>query len=130
MRDEVLEPGFADLDTIVTVDNDDAFRTYPLGTETSGSPFASLSICWGHAPASVADYVVRVGELQVLGAAAGTFACTLGRSCVLQVTGLQLASTNVAESQPWSVAEWTGALRFYNPRSPCCTSAGVRVKRY
>ena len=53
----VPEPGFADLDTIVTVDNDGAFRTYPLGTETSGSPMAALSICWGHAPTTADNYV-------------------------------------------------------------------------
>ena len=32
----------------------------------------------------------------------------------------------VAEA-PWSEAEWAVALRFDIPRSPGCTSAGVRV---
>lgn len=72
-----------------------AFTEYQLGRPSSGTAQAGYTLCWSASPSSTADFPFTVGDLTVTGPNVQNQACTLGLSCVLQLSGLQLASSNM-----------------------------------
>jgi hypothetical protein len=69
-----------------------------LGTpkhESWGAPGAFYSLCWGHAPSSLADYNFEIdGSFGLAGPNQGNYSCTLDVPCYVNVTGFSLAMSN------------------------------------
>ena len=66
-------------------------HAYDLGVaeyDLAGTGGSFYALCWGHDPASGSgELVVRIGTLTLVGAARGSWGCTLGLACELDVPG-------------------------------------------
>jgi hypothetical protein len=71
---------------------------YELGTTLDlAGPDENYTLCWAHDPADLADFVVTLGVLNMAGPISATnLTCTLGKSCLLNVTGVLLTTDNGA----------------------------------
>lgn len=71
---------------------------YKLGIArtTSDGPGSGYTICWGHNPSSNENFNIQLGTFSIDGPDRETslLYCTLGWSCSIQVTGVNLAATS------------------------------------
>ncbi|CAD7942500.1 unnamed protein product [Amoebophrya sp. A120] len=72
---------------------------YSFGTVRSGSPATHYPICWSHEPtndgANLLEFRFEVGFLRMKGPFPQTTPCTLGLSCQISLTGVDLTDDNV-----------------------------------
>ena len=75
---------------------DHAFPVFAPGTAFDGTP-GLYGICWSATPGDdLALYKIKMGELYMKGPIAGDFKCHFGTSCVVEVSGFQLETTDSA----------------------------------
>jgi hypothetical protein len=96
---------------------------FVIGTATAGDP-GDFALCWGHAGNSV----FKVGTFRIAGPFTRDVECTLTESCALELTGLDLASTNVVRILPSSSAcgnNVSGVSTFVGNVTGLSTFAGL-----
>ena len=87
-------PPFAGPMTIETLVQDGTFTEYQFGQPNTGTAQSGYTLCWSASPSSTADFTLTLGQMSVTGPNEQNVACTFGLSCVLQLVGFQLESTN------------------------------------
>ena len=62
------------------------------GRPAAAAPGDDYKVCWAHAPSAVGDYIVKLGEDGVIAGPVvpAAFACSLGETCSLQLSGYGL----------------------------------------
>ncbi|CAK9061613.1 unnamed protein product [Durusdinium trenchii] len=73
---------------------DGTFTEYQLGRPNTGTAQSGYTICWSASPSSTADFPLTLGDFTVTGPNVQNVACTLGLSCIVELIGLQMESTN------------------------------------
>ncbi|CAJ1390877.1 unnamed protein product [Effrenium voratum] len=73
---------------------DGTFTEYQLGSPNTGTAQSGYTLCWAASPASVADFALTLGDFTVTGPNVQDVSCTFGLSCVLELIGLELQSSN------------------------------------
>jgi hypothetical protein len=72
-----------------------ANATFIFGTPMEGEPGAFYSLCWGHAPSSLADYKFAIDRsFELAGPRQGNYSCTLDVPCYANVSGFGFATSN------------------------------------
>lgn len=80
--------------TVETLVQDGVFTEYQFGRPNEGTAQSGYTMCWSASPSATADFTLTLGDLTVTGPNVQNVACTFGLSCVLQLIGLQLQTTN------------------------------------
>lgn len=80
--------------TVETLVQDGTFTEYQFGQPNTGTAQSGYTLCWSASPSSTADFTLTLGQMSVTGPNEQNVACTFGLSCVLQLVGFQLESTN------------------------------------
>ena len=73
---------------------DGLFTEYRLGRPNTGTAQAGYTLCWSASPSATSDFMLTLGDLTVTGPNVQNEACTFGVSCVIELIGLNLESTN------------------------------------
>ena len=79
---------------VETLVQDGVFTEYQFGRPNEGTAQSGYTMCWSASPSATADFTLTLGDLTVTGPNVQNVACTFGLSCVLQLIGLQLQTTN------------------------------------
>ena len=79
-----------------------------------------VNLCWAADAIGPEDFTVPTGRLSVSGPQWVAAACTQGRPCAVQLTGMGLAMTNVLTASPSGLYFVVARLVLSNPSPPKC----------